>query len=1057
MDPHVYPEGLNPPLRLVKGTNSTAGIEQLTTVVGSDKTMFIRVAMSSINCTALAGPTAPILSLQANTGDFVPLITTTKPIYKLPGTSLSDYIGDAKVEVDPSFNNVYKITVTFFDSAGSYTWSLRIQNQDGAAGEERDFTWVVSGAEANTVQPWIDVDPATLTFNVLTNSAVGLPTQVRNKGTGSLTVASVLPALPGGSGLSLGALPAAINPGLKESLTVTLANAPGAPGIVSATETIRSGTGDDALASASPGHNHQLSITAKTQEVEVIILLDDSGSMSWDPLGNTIPPSASPSRWSELVSAVNPFLNLLAQFGNTRGRYGIARFPATNASNPSTFDIITPTAIPDMVGIGAAQTAVSAITPFFAGTPMGDGIDRVFAPATSFFKTDATSINTNRRWLLLMTDGAHNAGVHNPLEFILPPVGTAAAGTSLLDKKVHLFAIGYGVTGHSDVNPTLLSQLAAGSFEGGGIRRPDDAGLTALQIASAFRDAIKAGITPSSSPGDPRGVFHGGQGEARHEATITHYDGKTAFVLHWTTPDEKRMRLELLTPNCELITPENAGKGDYKGVTMRGGDRFQMYMVSEDFVHNRADPSQPRYGTWTLVITSPELSDSRGRSSEIYEYDIIVESNLRMDLSLDRAVYYAGDPIKVSAQLTADGKPITGAAVTLSTTAPGQSVANWLSGLAVPAEAMAKAAEILKDQDSTPLLVKMRAAEIADFSFDARKRQSQQAMTDPGEAGIYQTEIANTSTPELYTFYVTATGITEDGVIFRREGKLAINVLVRPDPGFTLVDIRFLQAGMAEVSIIPRDRFGNVLLVDPATTTNFELVTRGAKAGPLTSNLDGSYTRQLKFSPEAAPVINVKFDGQVIKQKTLPKVGKLIWVDRLIQFRPGAEAVKGANQHLRPEAALGSFFDKKEDAFVSLGANGALIVSVSDQVILPAGEADVTVIVEPESEGRAYRVEAYVPRDLFAELRSAKKPKFGWVLLGESAGDTASFSLKRAGIPHAAAIRITDTSGQTRDKTLRPLNRPGVSIRAVGVTKASKTCPWNMDWLHKFLQEEAEK
>ena len=132
-----------------------------------------------------------------------------------------------------------------------------------------------------------------------------------------------------------------------------------------------------------------------------------------------------------------------------------------------------------------------------------------------------------------------------------------------------------------------------------------------------------------------------------------------------------------------------------------------MYMVGADFLRNVADPTRPRYGTWTLRVLSP-LKDAQ-QGLENYDYDIIVESDLRMEVALDRAPYYAGDPIRVSARLTAAGRPITNASVVIATTAPQQSVNNWIAGLTVTPDALKRAQDSLK-VDFSPILVKKVAA-----------------------------------------------------------------------------------------------------------------------------------------------------------------------------------------------------------------------------------------------------------------------------------------------------------------------------------------------------------
>jgi hypothetical protein len=508
----------------------------------------------------------------------------------------------------------------------------------------------------------------------------------------------------------------------------------------------------------------------------------------------------------------------------------------------------------------------------------------------------------------------------------------------------------------------------------------------------------------------------------------------------------------LVTPNCELITPESAGQGDLTDIIFRSGDRFQMYMIGRDFVQNTANPTSPRFGPWTLVITglsvdsNPEVIRERASVFEVenYAYNIMVESDLRMELSLDKGIYYAGDPIAVSANLTAEGKPLLGAMVSLSTTAPGQAFANWLAGLDIPADALAKAREFLAGKDSTPLLIKTVAAGFAGLKFDPTKRQGVLPMTDPGGIGLYQTIITNTSTPELYTFYVTAIGVTADGVNFQREGKLSTHVRVWPNTAFTRLEMQFGELGSGQVVVDPRDSFSNVLLVDPLTFPGFDLSVQGGSfTGPLVSNLDGTYGRGLKFDPRATLVVGVTFGGKTIQQTTLPPVGNLRWADKVIKFILGAEAERGANQHRDPHAALGDVFRKPSETFVSLGAAGVLTLAFDDLVILAAADNDVTVFVHPDTDPRPYRVEAFVPLPDISEKRPHLGPT-GWVSLGDSAGGTQSFSLHKANVAIAVAIRVIDLSLRTRDKQWAPLSGPGVGVQGGGVLKISDHVPWGL-------------
>ena len=608
-------------------------------------------------------------------------------------------------------------------------------------------------------------------------------------------------------------------------------------------------------------------------------------------------------------------------------------------------------------------------------TPMGDGLDHVLTGPPSYF----TDQLTNRRWLILMSDGAHNAGTHNPLEFIAPPVGTAPPGASLADKNVELFAVAYGIDGHTNVNHVLMKQLADGSLAGGKVRNVDEIDsntgkpTTASDLAKALRNAITSGLTSAKPLVDPSGVFVIGPGEVLHEVILTRHDTRVAFVLNWNTPNPDRLRLELLTPNCELITPENAGQGNFTQVTFLGGDRSQMYLIDPGFLSNTAgaaSQARPRYGTWRFRITSPpevvinmaEPGPAGGDRAEVdvenYVYDVVVDSTLGLEVSQDQATYFAGDPITVSARLTADGRPVTAASVSLSTTAPAQSVANWLATVPVPADALNRAKELLAGKDSTPLLVKQLGAQLAGLTFDGGQRQVTLPMSDPDATGTYRATFADTPVPEHYTFYVTATGVI-DGVSFRREAKQETFVLVRPDPGRSQLDIRQIAPGLVNVTIITSDRFGNVLLLEPNTAGGFGLVAPGAKVGELGSNLDGTYTSTVTFDPNTNPAIGLQFGGQnIVQPKPIPPIRDLHYVNRVISFEPGA--IQTANQHADPDAVLGSIVGKPAGTFVSLGAAGRLAVGFYWQVILASDSGDdITVFIHPDDDLRSYRVEAY--------------------------------------------------------------------------------------------------
>ncbi len=229
MDPHIYPDPQLAPITLpaAPATGAPAPtftpIEQLAAPDPSTpfiaKTMYICVAMSGAPCGSVIAPTAPNFYLKADTGDAVLINDHTKlpdqtySIYHRPGSDPRDFVADGKVDLEN--NNVFRITVVFQDPDGTYTWQFGIWNNDTAS---RQFTWVVSATLANTAQPWIDVEPTVLSWDVLVN----------NKGTAPFTVNSVSPALP--AGFALGPLPVSLNPGTSAPLTLTFTGSGNPPG-----------------------------------------------------------------------------------------------------------------------------------------------------------------------------------------------------------------------------------------------------------------------------------------------------------------------------------------------------------------------------------------------------------------------------------------------------------------------------------------------------------------------------------------------------------------------------------------------------------------------------------------------------------------------------------------------------------------------------------------------------------------------------------------------------------------------------------------------------------
>jgi hypothetical protein len=1029
---HVYPNA-NTPLSLASGAAS--GFIALESDSGPDpadgspNTSFVRISMSNP-----PSPTPPQVVLKAGSGPasspIDPMTNTSIPTAVTVWEDMTQTVGAALAYWVPSgfSNNVYFLKIAVEIPSA---FSIQITNNTGVT---RDFVWVVGSSDTESQQPWIQVSPASLQFNALVNQTstqTGLAVQINNRGTGALAASGAPIAAP----YALTGLPATVNPNPAVPSTVTIGF--NAPATIGTTPTTTYTINGDPGAISGSAHNNIVSLGATTAKLEVAMVLDDSGSMTADPLGNPLGPNDPNSRWSHLTSATDLFLDLLAGFAANAGTIGIVKFPGgSDPVNLPEYDLVSAETIP--ATMTTEKSKINSVAPF-NGTPMDYGLQRALtATAPPYFATDALSIASNRRWLVLLSDGAWNVG--NDPRSELP---------TLKSGNIIVYSFGFGRNVQVDY-PTLQALAVGPNATPGGIagQVATDGSYNYIQLAHEFKKAMITGLTSVNSIVDPIAIFHAGQAPALHPVTVTSDDTKAAFTLTWNTPDAKRMSLELVTPNCELITAEKVEAGGFPGVTFSSGNRHQLYVVSDEFLRNAAQPGQPRYGVWRMVVTSLELARGAGGeppASETYSYDVMVESSLKMEIELDRKSYYAGDEIKIAAKLTRRGAPVTSATVKVALTSPGQAMANWLAGIDLPAEAYERAKKDLEGKDANAIYIKAFAAQAFGKIFDPRDYDQAMPMTDLENRGIYRA-VFPTMLPDSHKLYVTAVGITADGSVFRREKAVEVIVGVRADPVYTLVDVRYrIQDDQNLVSgilyLYPRDRFGNVILIDPTTSKDIELhVTDATLVGPLTSILvgpppvpafNGGYQVGISYKKGARPTLTVVVGGLVVfKNRPIPPVDRLHYVDQILEFKPGIDGGPGTNQHPSAKDVLGDIRAKPATFFTSLGGYGSVTVGLNGQVVQAEGEGDVTVFVEPDSDLRPYRVEA-----------TKAGQKQNWVTLGDSAGTGQSFGLKKAGIDSAVAIRITDTSGRTKGAGMEAIPTPGVSIRGVGIAKSAPITP----------------
>jgi len=1024
----VYPQPPTTPLSIAPGPlGVTTSLVQERRSAETNPTMYIRVAI-------IGSAVAPSFLLQAGAGDPV-VVPSTSGIWDQPGGAGNGaYVADSFLT--PEANGVYLIRIFLYLTTAS-SWKLTIVNNDAVA---RDFTFVVADSNGDTRQPWIDMS-TTIAFNALTSESGPLNLRISNKGTGPLTGLGGAPTGPDAASFTFTSPGTPVNPNGFVDVPVTL-QAINTPKIASATLTV---TSNDTVAQTTAGHNHQVALSATVGQLEIGFMLDASGSMAFGPNGeHFIGIDNQATRWGKLESGAAAALTMLKNFANGKGNFAVGVYPDITLFFPADptapyagpFPVPSPSAndleAPGPINAANIEDAIGKLNGHFpreggAATPIGAGIAHAIGiTAFSFGYFAPTNLDLNRRWLILMTDGNQNSGP-DPSEVDGGAVGFVA-------KKIRVMTLGYGNTTapFKPVNTTLLKTIANAGYQGSDANyRLAQADATPDLTVNFIKGQLFAGLTLDIIA-DPSGVLTTANPTVSQQMSVTPYDQKLSFIVAWTTYDAERLQVQVRTPLGELLEDSSPA------YTVDINPRFRMLTFDRDFLRNAADPTKPRYGTWTLIIRlNSDIIEPPGvaatEDSEPYDYQVLVDSRLQLRTQLDRTSYAVGDAVRLSALLTLDGQGIPNAAVTLSRALPGAAHLNWLASSAVTIEEYNRVAiEQKNNPDIDSLGIKKIALGNKGQHFTPVSNSDVVNMVDAEGIGVYVAETSSTSVPGTYPFLVTAIGTLPDGTLFRREQSVNIELAVRPDLASSVFQVTYAQIDQegqtltqAIMTVRPLDRFRNVVLIDPRFDPSLLFSTSGGTfQGPIVDNHDGSYSRTLVYPGGQAPTVSVTVGGNnVVPEGPLVDISDLHFVERLISFDLGREATPGANMHHDPIECLHNFTTETDLDFVSLGGGGSLVVGFFDHHVVGQGDDDITVFVYPDEQPRPYSI----------EVRHGEEDD--WHEIGQSSGVTQSFSLLNHGVETATAIRILDRSWRLRNQDGTPSASPGVSILGIGAKR----------------------
>lgn len=576
----------------------------------------------------------------------------------------------------------------------------------------------------------------------------------------------------------------------------------------------------------------------------VALLFDTSGSMSWSHEGVSGVPVAE-QRLSLAKEAAYPFMELLNDHANTRANLGISVFPPQpwDYSVGCNGQVVTPMTRVDNASTTSAVTVTIPGLNAAGNTPLLAGLDT----ALGTFGTEAP------RTIVLLSDGYHNCpGISGALH---PAVDTVISNLNATSTQV--YTIGFGRP--TDIDHPLLTRLATdtgGEFYDVTTPTFDPGTWSPATDLQATYKAILVDALGLETAADPTGVVDAGKTISR-EVRISEYDRRVSVFLSWQTPQENRLTLRVKTSDGLDIPVTTATPG----VTFHQGKTYKIITLHRKFLQNtgKVGPTP-----WVLEIDAGALDQGE---SEHYQYSVIVDSTLTMDVAFNKEKYWVGDAIILQAKLTAGRQPMTGLKnVRVRLSGPADGFGNWFALNKVSKEELEK---ISPERDGEKLSQIQRKAiylnDVRKIAVPGRLTPNEIKLYDDGSHGdvlagdgVYSNTIANTGKEGTYAFHVQATGPTDGGNGFDRD--IILHKYLTPRVSAKHIELTAVRLESAEqqlkryeLLITLKDAIGNYL--GPRYGGGIALKTEPkVEIGAVKDNLDGTYSQVLELPAN----VNVK-------------------------------------------------------------------------------------------------------------------------------------------------------------------------------------------------------
>jgi hypothetical protein len=340
---------------------------------------------------------------------------------------------------------------------------------------------------------------------------------------------------------------------------------------------------------------------------------------------------------------------------------------------------------------------------------------------------------------------------------------------------------------------------------------------------------------------------------------VSEYDRRVTFFLSWVKAERGRLTLAVRAADGTEVTAGDAG------VSVHEGQTYAIVTVAREFL---AQPGKIGPAPWQLTITGPGL---RPGEHEKYQYSVIVDSTLRLDARVGPTAARAGEPLVVTARVTAAGHPVIGLEeVWARVSRPTDGLGNWLVTPVSPAQlarvAVRRGTEVLPPRQR-------RALAIADvigvrppgYIAEAPIRLFDDGTHGDAQAGdsVYTNTWTTVPHPGSYRFTIAASGSTAGSNAFDREAAIGREVAIEVSTPASTISLSHTGPGPAFVTVTPRDGLGNFL--GPGRSTSLRILPAvGSMRGALDDLGDGRY-RQVLVPPGGVAAGDVRLALQTVE------------------------------------------------------------------------------------------------------------------------------------------------------------------------------------------------